>query len=264
MIRINREELILNLYNHLLEYRDYEEMVLEKDPSFNGLVTKDNLSKAIVKKGNIATCALIKNGIEVSNTLIAGSYRVKDTLRENQFESYYQGKTLNSHVVAMISGAHVDEDETEEVKFTSNDKICVLPPPPDSEAFLIEPTLSCRSTRVHDSERLLFEVMNNIKINDKNSFDTIILMTERIPCKSCTNIIIDFAKNHSTQIIIFYWLDTGRENEVREIEKIATHIKKHKKAAKLISLMEIISKHAGNITYIDRTTKIEKKIIKAP
>lgn len=263
MTKMNREEIILNLYNHLLEYRDYEKLLLEKDPSFIGVVTKENLKGALTSEGNIATCALLKDKTEVSNTLIAGSFFIKDTLRENQFESYFQGRPLNSQIVSMIAGAGSNQEE-EDIKFTPKDLIFVLPPPPNSETFLVEPIFSCRASRVHDSERLLFEVLHHLKIQDKDSFDEVILITERIPCKSCTEIIIEFIKRHQLKVTIFYWLDTGTKNEMREIEKISSHIKQHKKAAKFISLMEIISKKAGNIAYIDRNKKLELKINRAP
>ncbi|WP_313653484.1 deaminase domain-containing protein [Pantoea sp.] len=262
MTKMNREEIILNLYNHLLEYRDYEKLLFEKDHSYTGIVTKKNLKEALASEGNIATCALLKDKTEVSNTLIAGSCSINATLRENQFESYFQGKTLNSYIVSMIAGADLNQEE-EDIKFTPKDLICALPPPPNSETFLVEPIFSCRSSRVHDSERLLFEVLHHLKINDKDSFDEVILITERIPCKSCTAIIIEFIKKHQLKVTIFYWLDTGTKNEMREIEKISSHIKKHKKAAKFISLMEIISKNAGNIAYIDRNQKFEHQINRA-
>ncbi|WP_313619006.1 deaminase domain-containing protein [Pantoea septica] len=236
---------LINLFNHILEYRDYEEMILKENPDFKGQITEDELKKVL--NGNIATCALLKDGKEISNTFISSSFNNRFSMREKQFNSYDSGTTLQSRVVTLTGSG--GEDET--FRHTRKDKICVFSPPPGSESITAEPFFCGSERRLFDSERLLFNLLHKLINDHPKSFDTILLVTERIPCKSCTNIIIDFIRIHGIQVNIAYWINTGNK-ELRDIEKLRTHIKKHKRQAKLINLCEITCKDGADFYYIDR------------
>lgn len=241
----------INCFNHILEYRNYEKKLLENDPEFIGIVDKTNLKKSLERKeekeGNVAVCSLIKDEQVVSNCYIAGSIHSWQTLREIQFESYITDSTTPSRIAVLIGRR--DEDN---LRHGYNDPILVLLPYPESESYVIHPYYGGKENRLHDSERILINVFQHIINNKCIDFDTVLMVTERIPCKSCTNIILEFVNKNDVKIKLAYWIDTGRKDELRDFEVLKKQINKDKKAMKNIEVCEIILKADNMLYLIDR------------
>lgn len=235
----------INCFNHILEYRDYEKKLLEKDPEFFGIVDKTNLKEAL--EGNVAVCSLIKDDQVVSSRYIAGSIHSWQTIREMQFESYITDSTTPSHIASLIGYGGEDN-----FRHGYKDPILVLLPYPESESYVVHPYYGGKENHLHDSERILINVLQDIINNKCFDFDTVLMVTERIPCKSCTNIILEFVNKNNVKIKLAYWIDTGRKDELRDFEVLKRQINKDKKAMKNIELCEIILKADSVLHLIDR------------
>ncbi len=236
---------LINCFNHILEYRDYEKQLLEEDPEFIGIVDKSNLKNTL--EGNIAVCSLIKDDQVVSNCHIAGSIHSYQILREIQFESYITGSTTPSHIASLIGCG--DEDN---FRHGYKDPIWVSLPYPESECYVIQPYYGGKENHLHDSERILINILQDIINNKYLDFDTVLMVTERIPCKSCTNIILEFVKKNNVKIKLVYWIDTGRKDELRNFEALKTQISKDKKAKGNIEVCEILLKANNKLHLINR------------
>ncbi|WP_458022569.1 deaminase domain-containing protein [Kosakonia sp. BK9b] len=176
--------------------------------------------------------------------------KCRDEVREKQFNSYFDGSTIPGYIASLI-GSGVEK----RFRHKSTDKICVFPPPPSNDCLIVTPFYSGENNRLHDSERILFNVLHQVITDNLFIFDTVLMITERIPCESCTNILIDFAKSHKVNINIVYWIDTGKSQEVRDFEELKNQIIENPNADKYIKVFEIFLKIEGKIHLIEREFK---------
>lgn len=234
----NADEM-MSSFNHILEYRYYEGLFLAENPDFNGPIGMDDLKKEIkYLDGNVAVCSLFKNGKLVANGFMAGSIYSSDILKGIQLDSYFDGSTIKSKMVQIIGSGDVEEDVPYRYKY--DDLIYVTLPYPEPTTYYVKPTHRGKENRLHDSERLLINVCQQLIDDFPEMFDTVLLVTERIPCKSCTQIIIDFATKNKINIKLAYWIDTGNDEALRDLDVFKRQIKKNKNALKYFEVCHIL------------------------
>lgn len=245
----NSDEMI-SCFNHILKYRYYEGLFLDKNPDFNGPIGMDDLKKEIKDlKGNVAVCSLFKNGKLVANGYMAGSVHSSDILKDIQLDSYFNGSTIKSKMVQIIGSGVAEEDAPYRYKY--DDRIYVTPPYPESEAYVVKPTYHGKENRLHDSERLLINVCKQLIDDTPEMFDTVLMVTERIPCKSCTKIIMDFVTENKINIKLAYWIDTGDDEKLRDFDVFKRQIKKNKNILKYFEICHIAVLHNDTLCIVD-------------
>lgn len=236
---------MINCFNHILEYRDYENILLRDDPDFNGIVDKRKLKQHLL--GNIAVCSLLKDNEVISNCHIAGSVNAYSDVRSSQFDSYIKGTVTPSHIASLIGSG--DENF---FRYKHQDVIWVSLPYPDSTSYIFQPTYGGKENRLHDSERILINTLQGLINHDFLKFDTVLMVTERIPCQSCTHIIMEFAWRNKLNIKLAYWLDSGTGIGLRNFESLKKQIRKNKRAMRYIEICEIILKVDSRIHFSSR------------
>jgi len=193
--------------DHFLEYTEFEAYLIHDqfgvDPSAPDPADNDILP------GNLGTCILVSNGKILSNCLIAPSSSIQNSIRDGYQTHLENGKSLRSRIV--IPFRHEKAPETH---YLSKNSIWVLVAdnPHNSTAELFHGKWPAKPHWRHsDSEWLLLHVCDGILESRPQEFDTVVLVSDRIPCPSCTEVIINFLQEHPTvRLSIGQLYDSGK------------------------------------------------------
>lgn len=236
---------LINSFNHLVQYTDYVEENYKKNPHMNGLLTKEEFGKILRRKGNIANCAIFSGQKLVGNGLVACSVRAAGRLRSKQLNAYFDDYALPSRIASLIAQGDDDYDNSSNILITS--------PYPDTDPKFIIPDkiYNVDNDRVHDSEHIIINVLHYLLVNKIESFDRAIILTERIPCKSCTQNIMRFSEEHNVKILLGYCTDTGKDNNQRNIDDLLSELRSDLSAAERFEVKEICQIYEGNISALD-------------
>jgi hypothetical protein len=160
--------------------------------------------------GNLATCVLINPStkIALSNSLIAPSFQISSKVREKQREMDFSGGAPQSRIASKIQ---TDLDDCGGIVDTGT--IWISRSGNMDEADLIYEQIPCAdSNQSSDSEHILLNIIDHgITTTELPSNLLVVMVTERIPCCSCTNTIAQFLKKHpKVNLIVGYTFDTQR------------------------------------------------------
>lgn len=221
-------DFLANAVNHLLIVRSNAEYALHNVAKVALGASKDDAAPEMKKKGrinhaprmldvakgsilhgNLAKLALSCDNSTWGVDWIAPSFKIRDALLKSTTSARSQvvltaeGETIN---VQTIEIDNLKEPGTDEMIETTR-----------IGAYQFDTIFhaTCNDDdRRHDSEHLLLNylqhLINNKKIQQKNCANGFLsIISERIPCSSCTNTIRDFlARNSWINLRLFYFHDT--------------------------------------------------------
>ncbi len=161
--------------------------------------------------GNLATCVLINPSTKaiLSNTLIAPSFQVSSEVREKQREMNFSEGAPQSRIASKI---HTELDGCGQIVDTGT--IWISRSENMDDADLIYEQIPCEApNQSSDSEHILLNIIDHgITTKELPSDLLIVLVTERIPCCSCTKTIAQFLNKHlETNLIVGYTFDTQKQ-----------------------------------------------------
>lgn len=138
--------------------------------------------------GNLGNFSFVSEGKSYGEAIIASSAKTKYALEE-----YYEQEGITAVVVkALKDGCLWYEDPR-------------LPAPDNGVVVPIE----YQSDKTHDSEYILLNLLHHELTQNNIRNGTLQLITERIPCQSCTDVILAFHKGHKDiDIAVYYFVDT--------------------------------------------------------
>lgn len=238
---------IINCFNHLLSYRKPAEYLRHQSKA----VIKDDDIFAVQKflPANYANCSLMMGETVIMNSLFATSVKGAEKVRDIQMLSDRHGYTLPTTVASLA----LRQSRANQEWYSQSDPIWVASPYPASTFALYEIEYKGEYDRVHDSERILLNVIHSLIVNKDFIFDRVILLTERIPCVSCTKVIIDFLTQHDVKLILAYCYSSGRAWSGRGYESFSEQLKTAPDILGRLSVKHIIELRGGVIDVIDRT-----------
>ena len=239
-------ESLMNSINHFLEYRRIESYFYEKhfkhDIHGEAHVNNDEII------GNLATCSMLKSKQVIANSIIAPSYRIANEMRSYHRNEWLDGNELHSNIVSMLGTSAPSEKNP---RLTLDDKIWFNDACNQNNVSIVDITLPGTDVnRVHDSERLILNILNDCLIKDKYYFDMVILVSERIPCESCTNIIIEFLKKNKIELILGYCYASGKGKSSRTAENFLYEVAQHSDISHLLSFYNISGFEGGCINLV--------------
>ena len=190
---------LIDCAEHFKLYRGIESQELSRQrmPDCDGIDPADGK----ILQGNLGTCALLNSNGLIMNSLIAPSFTISHDLREYQRDQWFEGREISSSIASLIE-SDAPEPPT---------KIWVSGSAPNSPVAVFDASiLATKPMREADSEWILLNVVNDLLERDKAiEVDTVVLMTERIPCESCTAVILEFLKRHlEIRVIVAFWHGT--------------------------------------------------------
>lgn len=201
---------LIDCFNHFSYYRELEKYCISE---FSGAVRNNqefHPANGNDILGNLATCVLINQSTKatLSNTLIAPSFQVSSEVREKQREMSLSGGAPQSRIASKI---HTEHDSSGGVVDTGT--IWISRSENMDEADLIYEQIPCADpNQSSDSEHILLNIIDHgITTTELPSDLLVVLVTERIPCCSCTNTIAQFLNKHpKINLIVGYTFDTQR------------------------------------------------------
>lgn len=206
---------MLDAVNHLLSYRAIESYVAS--PTWLDGHAGMNAPRGSAMPGNLATCALItKKGVH-SNSLFAPSHSVKNDVREHQRRAAMKGSAIGSSIASLIDGEHLG----------GATQCWVTGPQFDSEAVLYPMAIRPKKgKRQADSECIILNVVDGmIEIGEIEDLTLVVLTSERIPCGSCTQVIIKFLRKHaSVKLIVQFRHNSGHILKGRGFSQFRTEV----------------------------------------
>ncbi|CAM3652313.1 putative deaminase of polymorphic toxin system [Rahnella sp. BIGb0236] len=238
---------LINCFNHLLEYRThpiYLKHQLEAQRKGD-----EHFADNKYLSGNLATCSLMQGDHIVSNGLIAASINFASEMRNAQRNAYFDGNIIPSNIASLIGTG----EPSAKLWHEETDKIWVSEPYPNSHFYAVDIRYPGQPDRVHDGERILVNVFQELLDNRHLNFNTVIMITERIPCESCTGIISDFlSKNKNVKMLLAYWFSTGSNATARGFDEFASQLKMNSEVVENIRIQQIIELGENQLNVINR------------
>lgn len=196
-----------NLFSHYRELEKYCITHLSGEYRNNQVFHPANGNKLI---GNLATCVLINPSTKsiLSNTLIAPSFQLSSEVREKQREMNFSEGAPQSRIASKI---HTELDDDGEI--VDSGMIWISRSENMDEADLIHEEIRCAiPDQSSDSEHILLNIIDHGITTKKLPNDLqVVLVTERIPCCSCTHTIAQFLKKHpQAKLIVGHTFDTQK------------------------------------------------------
>ena len=193
-------EHLVDCVNRMLYYRDVSSYVAHNRAN-SGVSTLDKGNNRIIE-GNIGCLIFTSGDISYGVEWVAASFNLKTYLKEVlESEGSYvliepQGKCIHSHI--NVCG--------EDLSF-----------PPMFRAS--------HNDRTHDSEYLLLNFLGYLIVQGTlPASGRLSLITERIPCESCTAVLCSFAKQFTgITLDVFYMHDTQDRQPGAFLKSIAEH-----------------------------------------
>lgn len=221
-------EALVQCYNHLDVYRDIEAYCTSRVKITGGNGNRRYTPNRSEVPGNLAVCALIDSSrMEIiSNTLISPSFSISAEVREHQREQCLAGRPLACRIASKIHGGGWEDGD----EFYDTRKIFVTHGENLEECQIIEETIPCQNLdRSSDSEHVLINVIDVGLANSYLPKDLLcIIATERVPCASCTQAMIEFlVRNEAAKLFVAYTFDTNRssDSEARHANEFITQVR---------------------------------------
>lgn len=159
--------------------------------------------------GNLAACAVIDghSRLLVANSLIAPSFTLSPEIRARQRDQFLESGNWTSQIASKIDCSPFDDP----AGVYDSGKIWVNSGSNPNEAhWFDEPIRAIDSESSSDSEHVLINVVDDgIGSKSLPTVSVVIIATERIPCKGCTNTMIEFLKKRrDVRLVVAYTFDT--------------------------------------------------------
>lgn len=209
-------DFLANAVNHLLIVRNNAEYALHNVAKV-AAPRMLNVAKGSILQGNLAKLALSCDTMTWGVDWIAPSFKIKDALLKSTTSE-------RSQVVLTVKGEKI-RVQTIEIDYLKKPGTEEMIEKEREGTYRFAPSFhaTCNGDddRRHDSEHLLLNylqhLIDNKKIQQQNSANGFLsIISERIPCSSCTNTIRGFLDQNSwINLRLFYFYDT-KDRGVRD------------------------------------------------
>jgi hypothetical protein len=187
--------------NHFLEYRVHQAYYFHRHFGEDARAIDPVNNRDL--PGNLGACVQLLDDKVVGNSLIAPSGKLQSAIRDMQRDAFYAGTPIRSSVAGVLE----DDGNMHLGKYA----IWLSGYDPNGVVQFFGATLSANPvSRRRDSEWILLNICDDLLSHDPTQFNTIVLVTERIPCASCTGVIVNFLQRHAeVRLVIAFLYDTA-------------------------------------------------------
>jgi chorismate mutase len=200
MTVFRRYELV-DAFNDILQLRDEDDYVCVPFATSSGTIHKV-VSEDLL--GNLGNFRFLSGTDVLGCGIIASSAKTK-----NELEDYYKRQGISAIVVKALACGRVWYYDPQ---LPENNNLVVL-------------DVEYPARKNHDSEYILLNLIHHdLKVRGIDS-GLLQLISERIPCASCTDVIARFKADHpNIEVEIYYFMDTVGEKKKQKVIRTSREV----------------------------------------